>query len=47
VAVAQFPASRLNPGQYELHAKVLVDGRPVGSVRRQISITPAHVSSSQ
>ena len=40
VAFAQLSSSRLRPGGYELHAKVMVDGRAVGSVRRQISITP-------
>ena len=31
VAIAQLPVARLSPGSYELHAKVLVDGRAVGS----------------
>jgi len=39
VAIAQLPLTRLGPGSYELHAKVLVDGRAVGLVRRQLSIT--------
>lgn len=40
VAIAQLPLARLSPGNYELHAKVLVDGRAVGLVRRQITIGP-------
>jgi VWFA-related protein len=40
VAIADLPLTSLTPGSYELHAKVLVDGRPVGLVRRQIVIGP-------
>jgi VWFA-related protein len=38
VAVAHLPVDRLRPGAYELHAKVLVEGRAVGAVRRQITV---------
>jgi VWFA-related protein len=38
VAVAQLPLDRLRSGSYELYAKVLVDGRAVGAVRRQITV---------
>jgi hypothetical protein len=47
VAIAQLPLERLSPGSYELHAKVLVDGRAVGAVRRQLSITAAPAAPSQ
>jgi VWFA-related protein len=38
VAVGRLPVDRLRPGAYELHAKVLVEGRAVGAVRRQITV---------
>ncbi len=47
VAFAQLSSSRLGPGAYELHAKVMVDGRAVGSVRRQISIAPGAMAQAQ
>lgn len=47
VAIAQLPLERLSPGSYELHAKVLVDGRAVGAVRRQLSVTGAPATPSQ
>lgn len=47
VAIAALPVGRLSPGQYELHAKVLVDGRPVGLVRRQLSITAGAMARAQ
>lgn len=47
VAIAQLPVARLNPGSYELHAKVLVDGRAVGLVRRQLSITAGAMARAQ
>ena len=47
VAFAQLPAARLIPGSYEIHAKVLIEGRVVGSVRRQISITAGAMARAQ
>ena len=47
VAIAQLPVARLSPGSYELHAKVLVDGRAVGLVRRQLTITAGTMASAQ
>lgn len=47
VAIAQLPVGRLSPGSYELHAKVLVDGRAVGLVRRQLSIMPGPMARAQ
>jgi hypothetical protein len=38
VAVGHLPVDRLRPGAYELYAKVLVEGRAVGAVRRQITV---------
>jgi VWFA-related protein len=38
VATAQLPVGGLGTGSYNLHAKVLVAGRPIGMVRRQLTI---------
>ena len=47
VAIAALPVSRLSPGNYELHAKVIVDGHAVGLVRRQLSITAGSMARAQ
>lgn len=47
VAIAQLPVARLSPGNYELHAKILIDGHAVGLVRRQLSITPGAMARAQ
>ena len=47
VAIAQLPVARLSPGSYEMHAKVLVDGRAVGLVRRQLTITAGAMARAQ
>ena len=47
VAIAQLPVARLSPGSYELHAKVLVDGRAVGLVRRQVTIIAGTMARAQ
>ena len=38
VATTQLPVGGLATGSYNLHAKVMVSGRPIGMVRRQLTI---------
>jgi hypothetical protein len=47
VAIAELPLARLSPGSYELFGKVLLDGRPVGMVRRQLTVTSASIAQSK
>ena len=47
VAFAQLPVGRLSPGSYQLYANVLLDGRAIGSVRRQLEITSRAMASAQ
>lgn len=41
VAIAAIPVSGLSPGSYDLLGKVLLDGRALGMVRRQVTVTSA------
>jgi hypothetical protein len=47
VAFAQLPVERLSPGSYQLYANVLLDGRAIGSVRRQLEITSRAMASAR
>ena len=38
VATTQLLVGTLGTGSYNLHAKVLVAGRPIGMVRRQLTV---------